>query len=78
MRKTFTVIFNLFRTLSMLPFYLFICFPSPPFLNQEKRVGFTLQARKIQMKNSKRDDSIQSETGSTDHQKGLRNLVKGN
>ena len=44
---------------------------------QEKRVGFTLQARKIQIKNTIRDDSIQSEKGSTDHEKGLRNLVRG-
>jgi len=28
---------------------------------QEKKVGFTLQARKIQIKNSKRGYSIQSE-----------------
>ena len=28
---------------------------------QEKKVGFTFQARKIQIKNSERDDSIQSE-----------------
>ena len=34
---------------------------------QEKTVGFTFQARKIQIKNRIRDDSIQSEKGSTDH-----------
>jgi len=38
---------------------------------QEKKVGFTFQARKIQIKNTKRDDSIQSEKGSTDHEKDL-------
>jgi len=43
---------------------------------QEKKVGFTFQARKIQIKNRIRDDSIQSEKGSTDHEKGLRNLVR--
>jgi hypothetical protein len=31
---------------------------------------------KIQIKNTIRDDSIQSEKGSTDHEKGLRNLVR--
>jgi hypothetical protein len=44
---------------------------------QETKVGFTFQARKIQIKNTIRDDSIQSEKGSTDHEKGLRNLVRG-
>jgi hypothetical protein len=43
---------------------------------QEKKVGFTFQARKIQIKNRIRDDSIQSEKGSTDHEKDLRNLVR--
>jgi hypothetical protein len=43
---------------------------------QEKKVGFTFQERKIQIKNRIRDDSIQSEKGSTDHEKDLRNLVR--
>jgi len=43
---------------------------------QEKKVGFTFQARKVQIKNRIRDDSIQSEKGSTDHEKGLRDLVR--
>jgi hypothetical protein len=43
---------------------------------QEKKGGFTFQARKIQIKNRIRDDSIRSEKGSTDHEKDLRNLVR--
>jgi len=43
---------------------------------KEKKVRFTFQARKIQIKNTIRDDSIQSKKGSTDHEKGLRNLVR--